>query len=57
MNPLQMMKQAQQLQERLQKEMATISVEGASGGGMVTAIVNVWPPVPGTTVRPRSPTW
>ena len=40
MNPLQMMKQAQQLQERLQKEMATISVEGASGGGMVTAIVN-----------------
>jgi DNA-binding YbaB/EbfC family protein len=40
MNPLQMMKQAQQLQERLQREMATITVEGASGGGMVTAIVN-----------------
>jgi len=40
MNPLEMMKQAQQLQERLQKEMATISVEGASGGGMVTAVVN-----------------
>jgi hypothetical protein len=40
MNPLQMMKQAQQLQERLQQEMATITVEGASGGGMVTAVVN-----------------
>jgi DNA-binding YbaB/EbfC family protein len=40
MNPLQMMKQAQQLQERLQREMAAISVEGASGGGMVVAVVN-----------------
>jgi hypothetical protein len=35
-----MMKQAQQLQDRLQKEMATITVEGAAGGGMVTAVVN-----------------
>ncbi|HYU77563.1 MAG TPA: YbaB/EbfC family nucleoid-associated protein [Vicinamibacterales bacterium] len=40
MNPLQMMKQAQQLQERLQKELATISVEGAAGGGLVTVVVN-----------------
>jgi DNA-binding YbaB/EbfC family protein len=40
MNPLQMVKQAQQLQERLQKEMSSVSVEGASGGGMVTAVVN-----------------
>ena len=40
MNPLQMMKQAQQLQERLQQEMATITVEGAAGGGMVVARVN-----------------
>jgi nucleoid-associated protein EbfC len=40
MNPLQMMKQAQQLQERLQQEMATITVEGAAGGGMVTVLVN-----------------
>jgi DNA-binding YbaB/EbfC family protein len=40
MNPLQMMKQAQQLQERMQKEMSTIRVEGAAGGGMVTVIVN-----------------
>src|SRR5687767_15836543 len=40
MNPLQMMRQAQQLQERLQQEMSTIAVEGAAGGGMVTVIVN-----------------
>jgi hypothetical protein len=40
MNPLQMMKQAQQLQERMQKEMSTLRVEGASGGGMVTVVVN-----------------
>jgi DNA-binding YbaB/EbfC family protein len=40
MNPLEMMKQAQKLQERLQQEMASISVEGASGGGMVTVVVN-----------------
>ena len=40
MNPLQMMKQAQQLQERLQQELATVSVEGSAGGGMVTVVVN-----------------
>lgn len=40
MNPLQMMKQAQELQERVQKEMSTLVIEGASGGGMVTVVVN-----------------
>ena len=40
MNPLEMMRQAQQLQERMQKEMSTIRVEGAAGGGMVTVVVN-----------------
>lgn len=40
MNPLEMIKQAKQLQDQLQKEMATISVEGAAGGGMVVACVN-----------------
>ena len=34
------MKQAQQLQERMQKEMSSIRVEGAAGGGMVTVVVN-----------------
>jgi DNA-binding YbaB/EbfC family protein len=40
MNPLQMMRQARELQERMQQEMATIRVEGAAGGGMVTVVVN-----------------
>jgi DNA-binding YbaB/EbfC family protein len=35
-----MMKQAQQMQERLQREMAAIRVEGNAGGGMVTVQVN-----------------
>lgn len=35
-----MMQQAQQMQEKLQTEVATIKVEASSGGGMVTAVVN-----------------
>jgi DNA-binding YbaB/EbfC family protein len=40
MNIQQMMKQAQQMQERLQKEMADLRVEATAGGGMVTVVVN-----------------
>ena len=40
MNIQQMMKQAQQMQERLQKQMAELKVEGNAGGGMVTVVVN-----------------
>ena len=40
MNINQMMKQAQQMQERLQKQMADMRVEASSGGGMVTVVVN-----------------
>jgi hypothetical protein len=40
MNIQQMMKQAQQMQERLQKQMAELRVEATSGGGMVTVVVN-----------------
>jgi DNA-binding YbaB/EbfC family protein len=36
----QMMKQAQQMQERLQKQMAETRVEGNAGGGMVTVVIN-----------------
>jgi DNA-binding YbaB/EbfC family protein len=35
-----MMKQAQEMQERLQREMSELSVEATAGGGMVTVIVN-----------------
>jgi DNA-binding YbaB/EbfC family protein len=40
MNIQNMMKQAQQMQERLQKQMASLRVEGNAGGGMVTVVVN-----------------
>ena len=40
MNIQQMMKQAQQMQERMQKQMAEVKVEGNAGGGMVTVVVN-----------------
>ena len=40
MNIQQMMKQAQQMQERLQKQMAELRVEGNAGGGMVTVVLN-----------------
>ena len=35
-----MMKQAQEMQERLKKQMAEMRVEATAGGGMVTVIVN-----------------
>ncbi len=34
-----MMKQAQQMQERLKKQMADMRVEATAGGGMVTVVV------------------
>ena len=40
MNIQQMMKQAAQMQERLQKQMAQLRVEGQAGAGMVTVVVN-----------------
>jgi DNA-binding YbaB/EbfC family protein len=40
MNIQEMMKQAQQMQETLQRQMADLRVEGNAGGGMVTALVN-----------------
>ena len=40
MNIQQMMKQAQQMQERLQKEVAEIRVEATAGGGMVTVVMS-----------------
>ena len=34
------MKQAQEMQERLKQQMNTLRVEATSGGGMVTVVVN-----------------
>jgi nucleoid-associated protein EbfC len=36
----QMMKQAQQMQERLQRQAAELRVEASAGGGMVTVVVD-----------------
>ena len=40
MNIQQMMKQAQQMQEKLQKQMAEMRIEGGAGGGMVSVVIN-----------------
>ena len=40
MNIQQMMKQAQQMQDRLQKQMGEMTVEATAGGGMVTVTIN-----------------
>ena len=40
MNIKDMMKQAQQMQERLQKQMAELRTEATAGGGMVTVVAN-----------------
>ncbi len=40
MNLQQMMKQAQQMQERLQQQMAELRVEATAGGGMVTVVMD-----------------
>jgi DNA-binding YbaB/EbfC family protein len=40
MNPLKMMERAQQLSEQLQKELATVTIEGSAGAGMVTVVIN-----------------
>ena len=40
MNIQQMMKQAQQMQDKLQKQMAEMRIEATAGGGMVTVTIN-----------------
>jgi nucleoid-associated protein EbfC len=54
MNPLEMMKQAQQLQERLQREMSALTVEGSAGGGMVSVLVNGHKHVQKLTIDPEA---
>ena len=48
-----MMKQAQQMQERLQKQMADARVEGNAGGGMVTVVVNGAKQLQAITIDPE----
>jgi DNA-binding YbaB/EbfC family protein len=53
MNINQMMKQAQQMQERLQKQMADMRVEATAGGGMVTVVVNGSKQIQSLTIDPE----
>lgn len=46
------MKQAQKMQEQLQKQMADMSVEGSSGGGMVSVKMNGLKQVLGVKIEP-----
>ncbi|MCU0255666.1 MAG: YbaB/EbfC family nucleoid-associated protein [Vicinamibacterales bacterium] len=54
MNIQQMMKQAQQMQERLQKQMNDLRVEGQAGGGMVSVQINGLKQVLGVTIDPEA---
>ncbi|MDQ6678181.1 MAG: YbaB/EbfC family nucleoid-associated protein [Acidobacteriota bacterium] len=49
-----MMKQAQQMQERLQAEVALIRVEASSGGGMVTVQMDGHKNVLGVKIDPEA---
>jgi DNA-binding YbaB/EbfC family protein len=53
MNIQQMMKQAQQMQERLQKQMAEMRVEASAGGGMVTVVMNGAKQIQKLTIDPE----
>ena len=52
----QMMKQAQQMQERLQKQMAEMRVEASAGGGMVSVVINGAKQVQSIRIDPRQRT-
>ena len=53
MNIQQMMKQAQQMQERLQRQMGEMRIEAAAGGGMVTVVVNGHKQLQALTIDPE----
>ena len=48
-----MMKQAQQMQHKLQEEIAAIRVEATAGGGMVTVIVTGHKEIVDVTIKPE----
>lgn len=51
-----MMKQAQQMQQRLQEEIAQIRVEASAGGGMVTVKMDGTKKVLGVRIEPEAAT-
>jgi nucleoid-associated protein EbfC len=53
MNIQQMMEQARQMQERLQKQMAEMRVDATAGGGMVTVVVSGTKQLQSITIDPE----
>ncbi|HVS04122.1 MAG TPA: YbaB/EbfC family nucleoid-associated protein [Thermoanaerobaculia bacterium] len=53
MNINKLMKQAQQMQARLQQELETVTVEAAAGGGMVTVTMNGHKVLQGVRIDPE----
>ena len=53
MNLQNMMKQAQEMQERLKKQMGDMRVEATAGGGMVTVVVNGTKQVQSVSIDPE----
>jgi DNA-binding YbaB/EbfC family protein len=53
MNIQQVMKQAQQMQDRLKQQMADLKVEASAGGGMVTVVVNGAKQIQSLTIDPE----
>ena len=51
MNIQKMMKQAAQMQERMQRELAALAVEAAAGGGMVSVRMNGHKQLLGVTIE------
>ncbi len=54
MNIQQMMKQAQQMQDRMQKQMAEMKIEATAGGGMVTVVINGAKQLQSLTIDPEA---
>jgi len=53
MNILEVMQQAKQVQEQLQKRMSDLRVEASAGGGMVTVVINGAKQVQSITIDPE----
>lgn len=52
-NPEKLMKQVQQMQERMQQEIQALRVEASSGGGMVKVVMTGEKVVEGLTIDPE----
>lgn len=53
MNIQKMMRQAAQMQEKMQRELAAARLEASAGGGMVTVVVNGLKEVQAITIDPE----